>query len=148
VGEASRPIDTDAGPAGVLICNEAFYGGMAAARVRAGATWLASLANDTWVSDAQFSRMALDMVRFRAIEERRWVIRASTWGPSALVDPFGRVTVATARGAQDTVEGNVESLGGETLYARVGDAFALACVAPVALGLMRREKAPRLTTRA
>jgi hypothetical protein len=46
------------------------------------------------------------------------------------------------------VEGNVESLGGETLYARVGDAFALACVAPVALGLMRREKAPRLTTRA
>jgi apolipoprotein N-acyltransferase len=148
VGEASRPIDTDAGPAGVLICNEAFYGGMAAARVRAGATWLASLANDTWVSDAQFSRMALDMVRFRAIEERRWVIRASTWGPSALVDPFGRVTVATARGAQDTVEGNVESLGGETLYARVGDAFALACVAAVALGLMRREKAPRLTTRA
>jgi apolipoprotein N-acyltransferase len=148
VGEASRPIDTDAGPAGVLICNEAFYGGMAAARVRAGATWLASLANDTWVSDAQFSRMALDMVRFRAIEERRRVVRASTWGPSALVDPFGRVTVATATGAQDTVEGNVESLGGETLYARVGDAFALACVAAVALGLMRREKAPRLTTRA
>jgi apolipoprotein N-acyltransferase len=148
LGEASRPIFTDAGPAGVLICNEAFYGDMAAARVRAGATWLVSLANDTWVSDAQFSRMALDMVRFRAIEVRRWVVRASTWGPSALVDPFGRVTVATATGVQQTVEGNVESLGGETLYARVGDVFALACVAAVALGLMRREKAPRLTTRA
>src|SRR5262249_61083767 len=91
-GGPAELLDTDAGRAGVLICNEAFYGRLAAERVLAGATWLVNLANDTWVSDPQFSRMALDMVRFRAIEQRRWLVRASTWGPSALVDPAGRVT--------------------------------------------------------
>jgi apolipoprotein N-acyltransferase len=152
-GGPSQPIGTDAGPAGVLICNEAFYGDIAAAHVRAGASWLVNLANDTWVSDAQFSRMALDMVRFRAIEERRWVVRASTWGPSALIDPSGRATVATATDTQEAIGGAIQSLGGETVYARVGDAFAFACVVAAALGLVRRANprdppvAGRLTTR-
>jgi apolipoprotein N-acyltransferase len=86
-----------------------------------------SLANDTWVSDAQFAQMALDMVRVRAVEQRRWLVRASTWGPSALVDPFGRTTMVTAPDTAATLAGTVEPLGGVTPYARIGDAFAAAC---------------------
>jgi apolipoprotein N-acyltransferase len=126
-GEAAAPLDTVAGRAGVLICNEAFFGDLAAARVRDGATLLVSLANDTWVSDAQFARMALDMARLRAVEQRRWLVRASTWGPSALVDPFGRTTVATEPATAATIAGTIEPLGGVSPYARLGDAFAVAC---------------------
>jgi apolipoprotein N-acyltransferase len=145
-GGRAEPLDTDVGRAGVLICNEAFYGGLAADRVLAGASWLVNLANDTWVSDAQFSRMALDMARFRAIEQRRWLVRASTWGPSALVDPGGRVTVATATDARAAVCGTIQPLAATTVYGRVGDVFAVACVLAVVLGLMRRPRA--LTPRA
>ncbi len=139
-GDATAPLDTAAGRAGVLICNEGFYGDLASARVRAGATLLVSLANDTWVSDAQFARMALDMTRVRAVEQRRWLVRASTWGPSALVDPFGRMTAVTAPDTAAVVAGAVEPLGGVTPYARLGDAFAIACtlVAMAALAARRR----------
>ncbi len=99
---------------------------LSAGRVRAGATVLVSLANDTWVSDAQFARMALDMVRVRAVEQRRWLVRASTWGPSALVDPFGRTTMLTDPDTATTLAGPVEPLVGTTPYARLGDAFAVA----------------------
>jgi apolipoprotein N-acyltransferase len=108
-------------------------------------------ANDTWVSDAQFSHMALDIVRFRAIEQRRWLVRASTWGPSALVDPAGRVTFATVTDALAGVCGTIEPLVATTVYARTGDAFAVACVLAVALALVRsarQRRAPGLTTRA
>lgn len=141
-GGRAELLDTDAGRAGVLICNEAFYGRLAAERVLAGATWLVNLANDTWVSDPQFSRMALDMVRFRAIEQRRWLVRASTWGPSALVDPTGRVAAATVTGSQAAVCGAIQPLAGTTAYARLGDAFAGACVVAVALALLRNAGPP------
>jgi apolipoprotein N-acyltransferase len=113
-----------------------------------------NLANDTWVSDGQFSLMALDMVRFRAIEQRRWLVRASTWGPSAVVDPAGRLTAATEMNARGVVCGAIQPLAATTVYARAGDAFAVACVLAVALALMRsarshRPPAPRdVTTRA
>ena len=150
-GGPAELLDTDAGRAGVLICNEAFYGRLAAERVLAGATWLVNLANDTWVSDSQFSRMALDMARFRAIEQRRWLVRASTWGPSALVDPAGRVMAVTGTDTQAAACGAIEPLAETTAYARLGDVFACACVLAVALALVwtaRPPGPPGLTPRA
>jgi len=111
-------------------------------RKGSSATWLVNLANDTWVSDPQFSRMALDMTRFRAIEQRRWLVRASTWGPSALVDPAGRVAAATGTDSQAEACGAIAPLAGTTAYARLGDAFACACVVAVALALLRNACPP------
>jgi apolipoprotein N-acyltransferase len=136
-GAPSQSLGTAAGRAGVLICNEGFYGDLAAERVRDGATWLVNLANDTWVSDDQFSEMALDMLRFRAIEVRRWAVRASTWGPSAVVDPFGNVTAASSPGSRTAFAANIEQLGGATPYVRLGDTFGLICVGAVVLALLR-----------
>jgi len=104
-------------------------------------TLLVSLANDTWVSDAQFARMAFDMARVRAVEQRRWLVRASTWGPSALVDPFGRTAMVTAPDTAATLAGTVEPLGGVTPYARIGDAFAVACAVAALAALMARPRA-------
>jgi apolipoprotein N-acyltransferase len=136
-GRPGLPLPTPAGAAGVLICNEALFPAEARARVAEGATLLVVLSNDTWMRDAQFSTIAFDMSALRAVEQRRWLIRASTSGPSAIVDAFGRVRVATDLDARTTIQGRVAPRLERTPYARWGDVFAWSCVALAALLTVR-----------
>jgi apolipoprotein N-acyltransferase len=106
------------------------------ARVRAGATFLVNLTNDSWLNDVQFSAQAFDMARLRAVEQRRWLVRASTSGPSAIVDPFGRVVAETRPFTRDTLGGTIQPSANLTPYARVGDAFAIGCVALTLAGVI------------
>jgi apolipoprotein N-acyltransferase len=96
------PLATAIGPAGILVCNEAMLPEIAAARVRAGAELLISPSNDSWIRGRAFGEHMLAVVALRAIEQRRYLVRASTAGPSAIVDPWGRVT-ARADAAARTV---------------------------------------------
>lgn len=139
--DGGTPLPTAAGPAGVVICNEAMFPRLVARRVRDGAALLVNLTNDSWLGDTQYSLQALDMARVRAVEQRRWVIRASTSGPSALIDPFGRVVEATVPDVRATLAGTVRPEHGSSSYGAWGDAFGLGCVlvtaVAVAAGLRR-----------
>jgi apolipoprotein N-acyltransferase len=135
-GSPTPPLPTVAGRAGVVTCNEAMFPDLAAARVRAGAEYLVNLANDSWVADTKFSALTFDMVLLRAIEQRRYLVRASTSGPSAIVDPFGHVQVRSDANTQAVLSGHIRPAHGLTPYARLGDAFALACALAVAAALV------------
>jgi apolipoprotein N-acyltransferase len=130
------------GPAGVLICNEALFGSDARRRVLAGAAVLINLSNDSWMHDDKFSAIAFDMSALRAVEQRRFLVRASTSGPSAVVDPLGRVTARSALSSTEVITGRVAPMALRTLYAEIGDVFAYACagltVAALLLALAQR----------
>jgi apolipoprotein N-acyltransferase len=123
-GTRQAPLPTVAGPAGVMICNEAMLGEHAIDRVAHGAEWLVALANDSWVGQRQYADIALEMTRLRAVEMRRWLVRSSTSGPSAIVDPAGRIVERRAFDAAGFVRGDVVPRRGVTVYARIGDALA------------------------
>jgi apolipoprotein N-acyltransferase len=142
-GTDGQPLPTQAGRAGVVICNEVMFPGIVGDRVRAGSEYLVNLANDTWVGDPQFSAMTFDMVTLRAVEQRRTVVRASTSGPSGIIDPHGRTVLRSAPAARAVVEGGVTTAHGVTVYGRVGDAFALSCAGVVAVTLLRGVRARR-----
>ncbi len=136
-GSERPPLPTSAGPAGVTICNEAMFPEIAAARVRAGAVFFVDPAHDTWLTP-KFSAQQFDIVRLRTVEERRYLVRASTSGPSAIVDPLGRVVAHTDFFVRDTLGGTIWPSTVVTPYARIGDAFAYACVlASVASTIVR-----------
>ena len=135
-GQASPPLPTAAGKAGLLICNEAMFPELARARVRDGAELLLVLTNDTWVGSPTFAGIAFDMAVLRAIETRRWTVRASTAGPSAIIDPTGGVHETAAYDTTGTVAGDVAARSGLTVYARWGDVFAIACAAATFLAVM------------
>jgi len=82
---------------------------------------LVSLANDAWFGDSQEPWMHLQLSRLRAVEERRFLVRATNSGISALVDPLGRITARTGLLTEATLRGSVRLLEGRTLYARSGD---------------------------
>lgn len=142
-GGPALPLPTVAGAAGVLICNEVFFGELSAERVARGAGYLVNLANDSWLGDAKYAAQAFDMARLRAIEQRRYLVRASTSGPSAIVDPFGRVLARTAVESRGTLTGAIASRNERTWYARVGDLFAVLCVGlPLGILAARRVRRP------
>lgn len=132
-GAPTPPLATRAGRAGVLICNEAMLPELAGRRVAEGATFLLNPSNDTWIPSRRFADHLFDIVRLRAVEQRRWLVRASTSGPSAVVDPWGRVQVQTPSFARAVETGWIEPREDRSLYGRIGDAFAFACVAAVPL---------------
>jgi apolipoprotein N-acyltransferase len=125
-GAPRPPLPTRAGPAGVTICNEAMFPEVAAERVREGALYFVDPANDTWLTP-KFSSQQFDIVRLRTVEQRRYLVRASTSGPSAIVDPFGRVTVRTEFLTRAAIGGTIALSDQITVYNRVGDLFAVVC---------------------
>lgn len=142
---AERPvIQTAAGAAGVLICNEAMLPGVAARRIAQGAEYLVNPSNDSWILHPQFAELQFDIVALRAVEQRRYLVRASTSGPSAIVDPWGRVLRRTEMGSADAFAGVIVPLEGLSVYARAGDLFAYSCVATTltawALAVRRRTR--------
>lgn len=91
---------------------------------------LVTLANDGWFGDSTEPWLHLALARLRAVEHRRWLVRATNGGVSALVDPTGRVVVRTGLLTRENLRGTVRLLDGETLYGRLGDwPGALAAVA-------------------
>lgn len=143
-GPASAALSTRAGPAGVLVCNEAMLPEVARARVEAGAAWLVAPSNDSWVPSADFAELQFDIVRLRAIEQRRFLVRASTSGPSAVIDSQGRILSRTRPFERSAIEATIRPVSARSLYARLGDTFAVACLALTALAIVTT---PRRTNR-
>jgi apolipoprotein N-acyltransferase len=115
---------TDAGLVGPFVCFEAMYPELVRRIVVGGATLLANLSNDAWFGAPAPAREHLDMARLRAVEERRWLLRATTTGISAIVDPTGRVVAATSVGRPALLEGEVRPSHTTTPYQRWGDLTA------------------------
>ena len=139
-GEAEL-LPTRAGRAGVLTCNEAMLPEVAGRRVAAGAEILVSPSNDSWIRADKWAEQMFDMVALRAIEQRRFLVRASTSGPSAIVDPWGRVVARTKPFSRDVALGAVRPRRQRSFYGFAGDAFGFACVALVpAVFLLRRAR--------
>jgi apolipoprotein N-acyltransferase len=135
-GDAQHPLPTAVGPAGTTICNEAMFPEIAAARVADGATFFVDPANDTWLTP-KFSAQQFDIVRLRTVEQRRYLVRASTSGPSAIVDPLGRVRVRTEFLNATAIAGDIHPSTVVTPYWRFGDAFAYACTLIAVVAALR-----------
>ena len=139
-GSGSGILETRAGRAGLLVCNEAMLPEVASARVAEGAEYLVSPSNDSWLVGEGFAEHMLQVVSLRAIEQRRYLVRASTSGPSAVVDPWGRINVRSAPFERQIVLGLVGSSSERSVYSRIGDAFGFTCAGAVGVVLALRRR--------
>jgi apolipoprotein N-acyltransferase len=94
---------------------------------------LVTLANDAWFGDSPEPWIHLALARLRAVEHRRFLVRATNSGVSAIVDPGGRLVVRSGLLTRETLRGTVHPLDGTTLYARLGDWPGWLALAAVAL---------------
>jgi len=134
-GSGDVVLATAVGKVGIAICFEAIFPELVLEQVRRGAEILVNLSNDAWLGWGPGPEQHLRMVRLRAIENRRWLVRATTTGVSAIVDPFGRVVAQVPAGESGALGGTVVPLQGVSPYQRLGDLFAYVCVAVGAVGV-------------
>ena len=82
---------------------------------------LINLTNDAWFGDTQEPWIHLVLSEYRAIEHRRYMVRATNSGISAVIDPMGRVVAQTGVLTRENLRYDVRMLDGETIYTRFGD---------------------------
>jgi apolipoprotein N-acyltransferase len=112
---------------GTFICYESVFGDEVRQFVKEGADVLVNISNDGWYGDTSAAWEHLNMVRMRAIENHRWVLRATNTGVTAAIDPYGRVTAAAPRHIRTALRVGFGYEQGLTFYAAHGDLFAYFC---------------------
>ncbi|MBW2159230.1 MAG: apolipoprotein N-acyltransferase [Deltaproteobacteria bacterium] len=101
---------------------------------------LINLTNDGWFGDTHEPWIHLRLAQFRAVEHRRYLVRATNSGVSAVIDPVGRVVASTRVGTRENLRATVHMLHGQTLYAQVGDWPGWLSLLVVGLTLIRRQR--------
>jgi apolipoprotein N-acyltransferase len=125
------------GSFGALICFEATYPSLARQLVRGGAQFLVNISNDHWLNAggtaAAIQHFALAV--FRAVENRRFLVRAAAQGVSGFVDPTGRQAQFSAAAAGAMME-RVAPRHELTLYTQYGDWFVYICAGYALIALL------------
>ncbi len=101
---------------GMLICYEAIFPELARARVAKGATVFLNISNDAWYSYSSAPRQHLHLSLMRAVEQGRFMARATNTGYSVFIDPAGRMAEETALFADAGTQAWVLAKNGHTLY--------------------------------
>ncbi|WP_264778799.1 apolipoprotein N-acyltransferase [Deinococcus aetherius] len=107
--------------AGVSICYESVFGSLSRQAVRAGANLLVVISNDAWFGRGAGAEQHFQMGRLRAIETRRFLLRAGNDGVSAVIDPWGRVRFRAPRGERGAYRVAFDVSATRTPFVRYGD---------------------------
>lgn len=114
---------------GVFICYESAFPHLVRQFARSGSSALFNLSNDGYFGKSKAREQHLSLVRMRAAENARWIVRATNDGITAAVDPAGRIA---ARLPADRRLAGLLPYGFTpvtTGYTRWGDWFAWSCLA-------------------
>lgn len=112
---------------GTFICYESIFADEVRQFVRSGADVLVNISNDGWYGDTGAPWQHLNMVRMRAIENHRWILRATNTGVTASIDPYGKVMAAAPRHVRTSIRVRFGYEHDLTVYAKYGDWFAWTC---------------------
>jgi len=113
---------------GSPICYEIIFPSLVRQFVRNGAHFLATVTNDGWYGATSAPHQHFGIAVFRAVENRRYLLRAATTGVSGIIDPWGRVVSKSEIMTAAHLTGIVTPSSRRTFYSRFGDVFALFCL--------------------
>ena len=112
---------------GVFICYEAVFADEVRHFTQLGAEVLVNVSDDGWYGDTSAPWQHLNMARMRAIENRRWLLRDTNNGITAVIDPYGRVRESIPRHQVDALPAQYGFRDDVTFYTAHGDVFAWLC---------------------
>ncbi|RLB60478.1 MAG: apolipoprotein N-acyltransferase, partial [Deltaproteobacteria bacterium] len=95
---------------------------------------LVNMTNDTWFGDTTEPWIHLALAKFRSVEHRRYLVRVTNSGVSAIVDPVGRVVVHSDTFKEQVLVGDVHFMRQRTVFATLGQAPWWIVTALMALG--------------
>ncbi|MDR0496713.1 MAG: apolipoprotein N-acyltransferase [Treponema sp.] len=128
------------------ICFEDTFGYISRDFVRNGAELIVNLSNDAWSGSVPAQMQHLSMAVFRAVENRRSMVRSTSSGQTAAIDPNGRILAMAEPFTESYLYAEVPVVTPSTLYTRYGDylgkaftgAAFLVLIAGLILNIMKR----------
>jgi apolipoprotein N-acyltransferase len=117
---------------GASICYEVVYPNLVS-RSAKQADILITLSNDTWFGSSLGPLQHLQMARFRALENGRYMLRGTNNGISAIIDHNGKIRVRGKQFTREIINGQAQAMTGLTPLTRFGYFPALAISAMLVL---------------
>ena len=114
---------------GTFICYESVFPSYIRQFAAQGAEALFNISNDAWFGTSPARYQHLRIVRMRAAELRRWIVRATNNGVTAAIDPAGRVIRSLPEYRQVSGKFPFDYRRDITFYASFGDWFVGVCFA-------------------
>jgi len=100
---------------------------------------LFNISNDGWFGNSAARLQHLEIVRMRAAENRRWILRSTNDGITATIDPSGRLRGSLPLYVEGTSYTGFTYISEKTAYTRFGDWFAAVC-ATIAIVCLAAER--------
>jgi apolipoprotein N-acyltransferase len=114
---------TDAGEFGTHICYEIIFPGLVRKFYRDGGDFMVTITNDAWFGRTAGPYQHWSMAVFRAVENRKPVIRAANTGISGFIDSRGRVLSKTLLFERTVLMERLKTDPTRSVYSRYGDLF-------------------------
>jgi apolipoprotein N-acyltransferase len=127
-GDKYRIVKIGDHAANAVICFEIVFPGHVRRFIRQGSQLILNLTNDGWYGDSSAPYQHLAIARWRAIENRRFLLRAANSGVSAIIEPTGRIQTSTGILYEAVCKGRFEFIKQMTFYTCYGDVFVFVCV--------------------
>ena len=113
---------------GVFICYESAFPDLVRRFTTKGADVLVNLSNDAYFGRSEARVQHLALVRMRAVENRRFIIRSTNDGITAVINPAGQVIQSLKPYQEMAAAVRFGTVNETTFYARHGDWFAWSCL--------------------
>ncbi len=126
-GKDYRIINIGSHPANAIVCFEAVFPDLVRRFVDQGSQLIVNMTNDGWYGNSSAPYQHLAIARFRAVENRRFLIRAANTGISGIIEPSGKMQSSTALLQEAISEGAFAFLKEKTLYTRYGNVLVFLC---------------------
>ena len=121
-----------------LICYEDVIPGPARDAVSSGATLLLNLTNDAWYGDSAEPVQHQALAVWRAVENRRDLLRSTNTGLTSVISATGEVLGELPIFEAATLVAEARLLTSATVYGAVGDVFAWVVVAALVAVVLQR----------
>jgi len=127
-GDSYTKAVTPFGSFSTPICYEITLPGLVRKFYTKGGDFIVTVTNDAWFGKTNGAYQHFSMAVFRAIENRKPVIRAANTGISGFIDSSGRILTTTELFTRTAIKAAVKTDRTLTFYTKYGDLFSFFCI--------------------
>lgn len=139
-GESYRKAVTPFGSFGTLICYEIVFPGLVRKFYAKGGDFIVTITNDAWFGKTFGPYQHFSMAVFRAIENRKPVVRAANTGISGFIDSNGRILGKTELFKRTYMVRDIKTDTTLSRYTKYGDIFSYLNIICVLLMIVGKKK--------
>ena len=119
---------TPLGGFATLICYEVIFPGLVRKFYLKGGNFIVNITNDAWFGRTTGPYQHFSIAVFRAVENRKPLIRAANTGISGFIDSNGRILAKTPLFQKTFLTAKIKTDSTKTFYTMYGDLFSYVCI--------------------